>query len=132
MNAIAGEGLWCTYGAVNAVAGVDLHFGRVSVTEQVIAYQRKAIRDGSTLAVIPLILPEVTFQTEAVWFSPGAGCGTKTEAAPRTWKPCTAVSGGNAIWAQATRGTLSRFSISNVQVKLATAGFSDCFCAASI
>ena len=52
------------------VAGVDLHFGRVSVTEQVIAYQRKAIRDGSTLAVIPLILPEVTFQTEAVWFSP--------------------------------------------------------------
>jgi DEAD/DEAH box helicase domain-containing protein len=52
------------------VGGVDLHFGRVSVTEQVIAYQRKAIRDGSTLAVIPLILPEVTFQTEAVWFSP--------------------------------------------------------------
>ena len=56
--------------ATRAVAGVDLHFGRVSVTEQVIAYQRKAIRDGSTLAVIPLILPEVTFQTEAVWFSP--------------------------------------------------------------
>ena len=52
------------------VAGVDLHFGRVSVTEQVIAYQRKAIRDGSTLAVVPLILPEVTFETEAVWFSP--------------------------------------------------------------
>ena len=52
------------------VAGVELVFGRVSVTEQVIAYQRKAIRDGSTLAVIPLILPEVTFQTEAVWFSP--------------------------------------------------------------
>ena len=49
---------------------MDLHFGRVSVTEQVIAYQRKAIRDGSTLAVCPLILPEVTFQTEAVWFSP--------------------------------------------------------------
>ena len=39
------------------VAGVDLQFGRVSVTEQVIAYQRKAIRDGSTLDVVPLILP---------------------------------------------------------------------------
>ena len=55
------------------VAGVELHFGRVSVTEQVIAYQRKAIRDGSTLEVVPLILPQVTFETEAVWFSPDAG-----------------------------------------------------------
>ena len=53
-------------------AGVELRFGRVSVTEQVIAYQRKAIRDGSTLAVVPLILPEVTFDTEAVWFCPDA------------------------------------------------------------
>ena len=57
---------------VESVAGVELIFGRVSVTEQVIAYQRKAIRDGSTLDVVPLILPEVTFETEAVWFSPGA------------------------------------------------------------
>ncbi len=53
------------------VAGVDLVFGQVSVTEQVIAYQHKAIADGSTLAVVPLILPEVTFDTEAVWFAPG-------------------------------------------------------------
>ena len=52
------------------VAGVDLQFGRVSVTEQVIAYQRKAVRDGSTLAVVPLVMPEVTFETEAVWFCP--------------------------------------------------------------
>ena len=35
------------------VAGVELQFGRVSVTEQVIAYQRKAISDGSTLDVVP-------------------------------------------------------------------------------
>ena len=51
--------------------GVDLRFGRVSVTEQVIAYHRKAIADGSTLEVVPLTLPEVAFDTEAVWFSPG-------------------------------------------------------------
>ena len=51
--------------------GVDLRFGRVSVTEQVIAYHRKAITDGSTLEVVPLTLPEVAFDTEAVWFSPG-------------------------------------------------------------
>ena len=52
--------------------GVELHFGRVSVTEQVVAYQRKAARDGSTLETVPLVMPETAFETEAVWFSPGA------------------------------------------------------------
>jgi DEAD/DEAH box helicase domain-containing protein len=51
-------------------AGVDLHFGHVSVTEQVVGYARKAVRDGSTIDVVPLLLPEVTFETEAVWFCP--------------------------------------------------------------
>ena len=50
--------------------GVELHFGRVSVTEQVVAYARKAVRDGSTLDVVPLLMPETTFETEAVWFCP--------------------------------------------------------------
>jgi DEAD/DEAH box helicase domain-containing protein len=50
--------------------GVDLHFGRVSVTEQVVGYARKAIRDGSTIDVVPLLMPETTFETEAVWFCP--------------------------------------------------------------
>jgi DEAD/DEAH box helicase domain-containing protein len=52
------------------VAGVELHFGHVSVTDQVVAFQRKAIRDGSTLETVPLLLPETTFATEAIWFSP--------------------------------------------------------------
>ncbi len=52
--------------------GVDLHFGQVSVSEQVIAYARKAIRDGSTIDVVPMLMPETTFETEAVWFSPTA------------------------------------------------------------
>ena len=51
--------------------GVDLHFGRVSVSEQVVAFARKAIRDGATLDVVPMLMPETTFETEAVWFSPG-------------------------------------------------------------
>jgi DEAD/DEAH box helicase domain-containing protein len=51
-------------------AGVDLHFGRVSVTEQVVAYQRKSAADGATLETVPLVMPEVTFDTEAIWFSP--------------------------------------------------------------
>jgi DEAD/DEAH box helicase domain-containing protein len=50
--------------------GVELAFGRVSVTEQVIAYARKAARDGSTLEVVPLLMPETSFETEAIWFCP--------------------------------------------------------------
>jgi DEAD/DEAH box helicase domain-containing protein len=50
--------------------GVELHFGQVSVTEQVIAYARKAVRDGATIDVIPMLMPETTFETEAIWFCP--------------------------------------------------------------
>ena len=52
--------------------GVALHFGRVSVTEQVVAYQRKSISGGDTLETVPLELPKTTFETEAIWFSPTA------------------------------------------------------------
>ena len=50
--------------------GLELSFGRVSVTEQVVAYQKKAVADGSTLETVPLDLPPTTFDTEAVWFVP--------------------------------------------------------------
>ena len=53
--------------------GVELHFGRVSVTEQVVGYVRKAVRDGATIDVVPLLLPETTFETEAIWFCPEPG-----------------------------------------------------------
>jgi DEAD/DEAH box helicase domain-containing protein len=49
--------------------GLGLCFGRVSVTEQVIAYQKKT-RDGTTLETVPLDLPETTFETEAIWYLP--------------------------------------------------------------
>jgi len=52
--------------------GVELSFGRVSVSEQVVAFARKAVRDGSTIDVIPMLMPETTFETEAIWFSPTA------------------------------------------------------------
>jgi DEAD/DEAH box helicase domain-containing protein len=51
-------------------AGVELQFGAVAVTEQVIAYQRKAIADGSTIDTVALDLPQTTFTTEAIWFCP--------------------------------------------------------------
>jgi DEAD/DEAH box helicase domain-containing protein len=50
--------------------GLELAFGRVSVTEQVVAYQRKAARDGKVLDLVMLDLPPSTFQTEAIWFLP--------------------------------------------------------------
>jgi DEAD/DEAH box helicase domain-containing protein len=50
--------------------GLDLAFGAVSVTEQVVAFQKKAIRTGETLDLVPLDLPETTFETEAVWYLP--------------------------------------------------------------
>jgi DEAD/DEAH box helicase domain-containing protein len=53
--------------------GVELNFGRVSVSEQVVAFARKAVRDGSTIDVTPMLMPETTFETEAIWFSPTAG-----------------------------------------------------------
>jgi DEAD/DEAH box helicase domain-containing protein len=50
--------------------GLEVSFGRVSVTEQVIAYQRKSIRDQATLELVTLDLPATTFETEAVWYVP--------------------------------------------------------------
>jgi DEAD/DEAH box helicase domain-containing protein len=50
--------------------GLELTFGRVSVTERVVAYQRKSIRDQSTLATVELDLPPSVFETEAVWYIP--------------------------------------------------------------
>src|SRR5215213_6208168 len=50
--------------------GLELFFGCVSVTERVVAYQRKSISGGDTLETIPLDLPETSFETEAVWFCP--------------------------------------------------------------
>jgi DEAD/DEAH box helicase domain-containing protein len=50
--------------------GLDLSFGRVSVTEQVVAFQKKSIRDQTTIDLVGVDLPETTFETEAVWYLP--------------------------------------------------------------
>jgi DEAD/DEAH box helicase domain-containing protein len=52
------------------VLGLDAFFGRVTVTEQVVAFQRKALRDGATIDIEPLDLPSTAFDTEAIWFLP--------------------------------------------------------------
>src|SRR5918994_1116349 len=50
--------------------GMEVTFGRVIVTEQVVGYQRKSIRDQSTLDLMRLELPITEFETEAVWYLP--------------------------------------------------------------
>ncbi|MGA8746809.1 MAG: DEAD/DEAH box helicase [Solirubrobacterales bacterium] len=51
-----------------AVAGVELYFGEVSVTEQVIAFQRVSIAEGEPIDIVALELPEQSFATQALWF----------------------------------------------------------------
>jgi DEAD/DEAH box helicase domain-containing protein len=47
---------------------VTLSFGRVSVTEQVLGYQRKALADHETIDFTVLDLPASTFETQALWY----------------------------------------------------------------
>ncbi len=50
------------------VAGVELSFGEVSVTEQVMAFQRKSLADHEVIDLIALDLPETNFPTQALWY----------------------------------------------------------------
>ena len=52
--------------------GVTLSFGAVSVTEQVMAYQRKRLGDHEVIDLQALDLPQTTFQTQALWYELGA------------------------------------------------------------
>ena len=48
--------------------GVALSFGVVSVTEQVVAYQKKRVADHEVLDLLTLDLPEQQFVTQALWY----------------------------------------------------------------
>jgi DEAD/DEAH box helicase domain-containing protein len=48
--------------------GVTLSFGRVHVTDQVLAYQRKKLPTHEIVDLQGLDLPETTFQTQALWY----------------------------------------------------------------
>ncbi len=50
------------------VAGVQLNFGEVSVTEQVIAFQRVSVADQEPIDIVALELPEQSFVTQALWY----------------------------------------------------------------
>src|SRR6266511_434179 len=55
-------------GEQRGVAGVELNFGEVSVTEQVMAFQRKRLADHEVIDMVALDLPEMNFPTQALWY----------------------------------------------------------------
>jgi DEAD/DEAH box helicase domain-containing protein len=48
--------------------GVTLSFGTVTVTEQVLAYQRKRLPDHEVMDLNALDLPTTSFTTQALWY----------------------------------------------------------------
>ena len=52
--------------------GLQLFFGRVVVTEQVVGYQKKSIQTQESIELVALDLPQTEFETEAIWFMPDA------------------------------------------------------------
>jgi len=50
--------------------GMELVFGEIEVTEQVVAYERKTLASQERIEIVPLELPPTTFATEAVWYLP--------------------------------------------------------------
>lgn len=53
--------------------GVTLSFGEVSVTDTVLAYQRRRLSDHAQVDIFALDLPPVSFPTQALWFEFDAG-----------------------------------------------------------
>ena len=47
---------------------VELYFGMVSVSEEVIAFQKKRVSDHEVLDLLPVDLPEQHFATQALWY----------------------------------------------------------------
>jgi DEAD/DEAH box helicase domain-containing protein len=50
--------------------GMEVTFGEIEVTEQVVAYERKTLSSQERIELVPLELPPTTFATEAIWYLP--------------------------------------------------------------
>jgi DEAD/DEAH box helicase domain-containing protein len=63
--------------------GLELAFGEIEVTEQVVGYERKTISGQERIEVVSLELPPSTFVTEAIWFLPEPHQLAELEQMPR-------------------------------------------------
>jgi len=68
---------------VESRLGLDLAFGRVVVTDQVVGFQKRSIQTLEKLELVPLELPQTEFETEAIWFLPEAWMLEEIEREPR-------------------------------------------------
>ncbi len=59
--------------------GVRLSFGEVSVTDTVLAYQRRRLADHAQVDMFALDLPPVSFSTQALWFELAIGNGVPSD-----------------------------------------------------
>jgi DEAD/DEAH box helicase domain-containing protein len=50
------------------IGTVELNFGMVSVSEEVVAFQKKRVSDHEVLDLLPVELPEQRFVTQALWY----------------------------------------------------------------
>jgi DEAD/DEAH box helicase domain-containing protein len=50
------------------IGDVELNFGIVSVSEEVVAYQRKRVQDHEPIDLLPVELPQQEFVTQALWY----------------------------------------------------------------
>lgn len=51
------------------VRDVWVQFGRIAVTDQLVAYERRSTSDHTVLERVPQPLPPTTFATEGIWFA---------------------------------------------------------------
>jgi DEAD/DEAH box helicase domain-containing protein len=63
-----GAGMTKSDGPVGNGMGIELLFGEVSVTEQVLAFQRKRLSDHQVVDMVALDLPEMNFPTQGLWY----------------------------------------------------------------
>jgi DEAD/DEAH box helicase domain-containing protein len=50
--------------------GMELAFGEIEVTEQVVGYERRTVSGQERIELVPLVLPPTAFTTEAIWYLP--------------------------------------------------------------
>lgn len=49
--------------------GVSLSYGKVRVSQQVLAYKRKQLSDHSVIDMRQIVMPESSFETQALWYT---------------------------------------------------------------
>jgi DEAD/DEAH box helicase domain-containing protein len=62
---------------------MELHFGEIEVTEQVVGYERKTVSSQERIELVPLELEPSTFATEAIWYLPEQHQLAELEQMPR-------------------------------------------------